>query len=116
MYDKIGGKIKGLAKAMFIVVTIPAVIVGIAILAIYEELMLYGLLILILGPIIAWVSSFALYGFGELIEKVCEIATNTRTSQNVSNVDKNIERIENCKKITSNFKTDGIMNIPKRNK
>ncbi|MBP5245183.1 MAG: hypothetical protein J6036_01835, partial [Clostridia bacterium] len=30
------------------------------------------------GPILAWVSPFLLYGFGELIETNCEIERNTR--------------------------------------
>jgi hypothetical protein len=30
-----------------------------------------------LGSLISWISSLALYGFGELIEKTAEIARNT---------------------------------------
>ena len=82
MYDNIGGKIKGLAKAVFIVEATAALITGIALVAIDEDLILFGLLTLILGPAVAWVSSWLLYGFGELIDRVCEIAQNTRTSQN----------------------------------
>ena len=74
MYDNIGGKIKGLAKAFFIVEAIAAVIAGIALMAIDEDLILFGALALILGPVVAWVSSWLLYGFGELIEKATQTA------------------------------------------
>ena len=78
MYDNIGGKIKGLAKATFIVEAIAAVIAGIALLASeVDDLILPGILSIIVGPLIAWASSWCLYGFGELIDKACEIARNT---------------------------------------
>ena len=77
-YDNIGGKIKGLAKACFTVETIAAIITGIGFMVADSDLVLVGLLVMVFGPIVAWVSSWLLYGFGELIEKACEIADNTR--------------------------------------
>ena len=74
MYDNIGGKIKGLAKATFIVEAIAAIIVGIVLL-VEEEW--WCTLILFCGPIVAWVSSWLLYGFGEIIDKLCDIEHNT---------------------------------------
>ena len=74
MYDRIGGKIKGLAKALFIVTAIAEVITGFAIIANDEDMILLGFLVIVVGPIIAWISSWLLYGFGELIDKVSEIA------------------------------------------
>ena len=70
MYDNIGGKIKGLAKTMFIVEAIGAVIMGIALLTTDDDFILAGLLTLFCGPIIAWVSSWILYAFGELVEDI----------------------------------------------
>ena len=70
MYDNIGGKIKGLAKTMFIVEAIGAVITGIVLLATDDDFILVGLLTLFCGPIVAWVSSWILYAFGELVEDV----------------------------------------------
>jgi hypothetical protein len=67
MYDNIGGKIKGLAKASFIVAAIAEVITGIALMA-TDDLIGYGLLVMFVGPIAAWVSSWLLYGFGQLVE------------------------------------------------
>ena len=72
MYDNIGGKIKGLAKTMFIVEAIGAVITGIVLLATDDVLIFAGLLTLFCGPIIAWVSSWVLYAFGELVEKTSD--------------------------------------------
>ena len=43
-----------------------------------DDLMIYGVITIIVGPLAAWVSSWLLYGFGELIEKTTEIAENTR--------------------------------------
>ncbi len=77
MYDNIGSKIKGLAKAIFIVEAIAIVIAGIVIMFADEDLIPIGFLMLILGPIVAWVFSCLLYGFGELIDKACDIARNT---------------------------------------
>lgn len=53
MYDNIGGKIKGLAKTMFIVEAIGAVITGIVLCA-TDDLIFAGLLTLFCGPIVAW--------------------------------------------------------------
>ena len=72
MYDNIGGKIKLLAKASFIVAGIASVIAGIAFID------RYGLMILILGPIVSWISSLSLYGFGEIIDILGDIRANTR--------------------------------------
>ena len=85
MYDNIGEKIKGLAKWTFIVEAIVAVITGIAMMMVGEgeELSFYGLLVMLLGPIAAWVSSWLLYGFGEIITKLCDIERNTRGAVNV---------------------------------
>lgn len=74
MHDNIGGKIKVLAKGLFIAVTIATVTTGIALMAISKKYLSYGLLVMILGPIIAWISSLMLYGFGQLIENSDTIA------------------------------------------
>lgn len=77
MYENIASKIKGLATGTFLVETILSVIAAVAIMATDEDMILFGLLVLIIGPLVAWLSTLVLYGFGELIEKVCEIARNT---------------------------------------
>ncbi len=105
MYDNIGGKIKGLAKVGFIVEAIAAVITGIALMALDGDMILIGLLVMLLGPIVAWVSSWLLYGFGELIDNVCRIAANTRTLKNEStsfNTANNaVNKMESSKEIST---------------
>ena len=103
MYDNIGGKIKGLAKASFIVAAIAEVITGIALMAADEDLILYGLLVLVVGPIVAWVSSWLLYGFGELIDKASDIERNTRGGKRKSEAQSKVdsERISKIEKLRS---------------
>ena len=76
MYENIGKKIKVLAQAIFILESIAAVITGIVLWIDIEEgwcaIVLFG------GPVVALLSSWLLYGFGELIDKVCDIERNTR--------------------------------------
>lgn len=68
LYENIGGKIKNWAKWMFIFEAIGAVIAGLVLLFTDEDLILYGLLTAICGPIVAYVSSWILYAFGQLVE------------------------------------------------
>ena len=93
-YENIGDKIKGLAQMAFVVEAIAAVITGIALMASDEDLILYGLLVLIAGPIIAWVSSWLLYGFGQLIENSDIIAEeyNRKNEKHEKVVEKNNEK------------------------
>lgn len=100
MYDNIGGKIKGLAKAVFIVEAIAAVITGFLLMT---SVIPIGLLVMVVGPLVAWVSSWLLYGFGELIDKTCDIARNThggeRKSEAQSKVD--YERVSKIERLRS---------------
>jgi cytochrome b subunit of formate dehydrogenase len=70
LYENIGGKIKNWAKWIFIIEAIGAIITGFVLLFTDEYLILYGLLTLVCGPIVAWVGSWILYAFGELVEDV----------------------------------------------
>ena len=67
-YDNIGEKIKGWAKWIFAIEAIAAVISGFVLMAQDEDMILIGLLVAVFGPIVAWVSSWLLYGYGQLIE------------------------------------------------
>jgi hypothetical protein len=68
LYDNIGSKIKGFAKLIFIVCSIATIIVGFTLILL--EVYSAGIILLILGPIVTWVSSWILYAFGELVEDV----------------------------------------------
>ena len=107
MYDNIGGKIKGLAKASFIVAAIAEVLTGIVLMATDEDMILYGLLVMVVGPIIAWVSSWFLYGFGELIDKACDIERNTRGGERKSEAQAKIDS-ERINKI-ENLRSQGLI-------
>ena len=79
MFDNIGGKIKGLAKLIFWIISIACIILG-CITIIYgfknpgdnsQNIMpsiLRGSGIAIGGVIMAWLQNFLLYGFGELVD------------------------------------------------
>ena len=99
MYDNIGKKIKGLATVIFILEALAALISGIAFMAIDDYMIWLGVLIIIIGPVFAWISSWLLYGFGELIDKTADIARNTggsgmksKTQANIDNA--RLEKIE----------------------
>ncbi|MBE6681577.1 MAG: hypothetical protein E7600_04735 [Ruminococcaceae bacterium] len=75
MYSDIGLKVKGLAKAIFVIETILAIIVGLSLCFID---ILIGLLVIICVSVFAWVSTWILYAFGELVHKTSENENNTR--------------------------------------
>ena len=72
-YDNIGEKIKSWAKWIAIVEAVLSVIGGILVMVNEIDIIgadssvFMGPLLMISGPMIAWVSSWLLYGFGELI-------------------------------------------------
>lgn len=97
MYNNIGNKIKTLAKVLFFIGAIASIIAGIVLLAV--DMILLGLLLLLLVPILLWISSWTLYGFGELICTARDIERNTRGQVTISEteskvVDKRIGQIE----------------------
>ena len=72
MFKNIGKKLKVLAHVLFWVELIGAAVGG---LVMIEDLV--ALPVIAGGILVAWVSSMFIYGFGELIDKTCEIAANT---------------------------------------
>lgn len=78
MYDNIGGKIKGLAATVATIASIGAVIMGIITMVPGGRMIVIGLLIMIIGMLIAWISSWLLYGFGQIIDTLDRIEKNTR--------------------------------------
>lgn len=78
MYNNIGKKIKGFAKVIAIILAIIYAIIGIALIVSNKEgAYIGGLLIILIGPFIAWISSWFLYGYGELIDNTSAIRENT---------------------------------------
>ena len=90
MYDNIGRKIMGLAKFLCIVGIILSIISGLSMIYIGAEsytaeyLIYVGVVEIILGPIVAWISSFVLYGFGDLVDRVrnIEASAHVKVSSN----------------------------------
>ena len=100
MFDNIGGKIKGLAMVLFWIEAIAAVIVG---LVLVEDTDSLSLLYAIAGVLVAWISAWFLYGFGEIIDKLCDIERNTRGGERKSEAQSKIdsERISKIEKLRS---------------
>lgn len=77
MYDNIGSKIKKLAVILAIAGAVAFFVIGAVCLTL--ELIGAALVTMFIGPLLAWVSSFVLYGFGELIDKVSNIEKHLST-------------------------------------
>lgn len=71
MFDNIGGKIKGLAAVCCWIMMGMFVLVGL--LSMGQNGFFGGLILIVSGLLISWVSSFVLYGFGELVECASDI-------------------------------------------
>ena len=104
MYDKIGKKIKTLTKVVSFILVLLSVISGIILLCVGiieedAEYLILGLACLIVMPFLIWFSSFTMYGFGELIDKVCDIERNTCGNNPIFEVEQKevIENKENDK-------------------
>ena len=91
MYDNIGQKIKGLSNAIFTILAALGAGCCLLVMVTSEGIMvLIGLLMFIIIPVLAWVSSWLLYGFGELIEAQCvatEILLEIRDSINEKSIE-----------------------------
>ena len=79
MYDNIGRKIKDLAKTICLLEAFAAIIAGMIVIGTFADakdgtgMIGIGILIMLVGSLLAWISSWLLYGFGELIEKTSNI-------------------------------------------
>ncbi|HBJ18741.1 MAG TPA: hypothetical protein DDY70_03210 [Clostridiales bacterium] len=92
MYCNIGKKIKGLAVFFCVIGIIAQIILGIVCILVGNGLLSAlansypalrqitsgtvtagGIVVMVIGSIITWISTWLLYGYGELIDKVCDI-------------------------------------------
>lgn len=103
MYDNIGGKLKGLAKIAFIIESIAGFFWGIALSVEDDDMIPLGIALVILVPVVAYAMSLVLYGFGELIDKTCDIERNTRGRARKSETQDKVdsERIRKIEKLRS---------------
>ena len=84
MFKNIGGKIKGLAKFFCWLGIVVSVIIGVTMIVgaimggpkpsygrfttTNSAMIVAGVLVIVFGSLLSWVGSFALYGFGELVD------------------------------------------------
>ncbi len=76
MFENIGEKIKIVATIATVIGIIFSIISGLAL--IIEEEIFPGLATMIVGSLVAWIGSFILYGFGEIIEQLTEANANSK--------------------------------------
>lgn len=107
MYENIGKKIKSLASILtwigiiaYVIAALILIIVGISE---DEVLLIFGIVTLIVGPFVTWISNFFVYGFGELIDKVTDIERNMRGGQvkSVAQSKVDTERINRIERLRS---------------
>lgn len=88
MFENIGEKIKSLASIICWFGIVASIAVALFLFASAPEdgvIVIFSMVILILGPLISWLSTCILYGYGELISKSCEITMILhKTSENVN--------------------------------
>ena len=106
-YNNIGNKIKSLAKGIFAAEAAGSIVTVIFLYVDWEYWEWWYFLILIGGPLAGWISSLLLYGFGEIIDKLCVIAENTRNLTTSAGKQKKTdsERIERLK----NLRAQGLI-------
>lgn len=78
LYDNIGGKIKIAAIVAFMLEALCTVMGGITLAASDEDMIFPGLCLIVVGPLIAYFSSWVLFAFGELVDKTVANEKNTR--------------------------------------
>lgn len=118
MFENVGSKIKGLASFFCWGGIIASVVGGIWTIALLDEdFILLGLLIIALGSLLSWVSSFVLYGFGELVSNSAIIAGKTTATESEQGESAFVPQEKN-KKIASlnSLKARGLITDEEYNK
>ena len=102
MYENIGKKLKTFAKFSCIIMSVLAVIGGIVLACMDDSTLVIGLVTALVSPFVFWISSWVLYAFGELVEKVVLIEINTRgASASKKAVKVNDEKIKKANALLS---------------
>lgn len=74
MFNNIGGKIKALASLFTWIGIIISLVIGLLFIFADSNGVVIGILIIVIGSLLSWISSWLLYGFGDLIENSSIIA------------------------------------------
>lgn len=82
MFENIGKKIKSLTKFVCWVGIIASIVAAIGMMCSGDDvLIIIGVILLFVGPIMAWIGSFVMYGFGELVDRTTSIETYLRSDE-----------------------------------
>ena len=73
MYTDIGMKIKNLTKTIFIIQAVVYFILGIVLAFMLGEFSILGILTGGILILFSWISTWLLYGFGEIVDRICKI-------------------------------------------
>ena len=76
MYDNIGSKLKILAVVIGIIQAVGSFVIGVVILADEGGV---GLLVVLLGPLFAWITTWALYALGQIADDVRAVKNQNAT-------------------------------------
>ena len=100
MFENIGGKIKTSAKVLCTLNIISSIAFSIAMFVladsywrISEYFITVGVSTLILGPITAVISSYLIYGFGELVENSAKASSQKDVGHSVNTVDNDLPEL-----------------------
>ena len=76
MFENIGGKIKFVAQFFTWIGIMVSTIIGIGVITKSSSLggVFLGLVIIVLGGFVSWLSALCLYGFGQLVENTDRLA------------------------------------------
>ena len=107
-FDNIGEKLKTLAKVLCWCGIGVSVIVGFAM---FDYSAFGGFLIIVLGSLVSWVSSFFTYGFGELIAKTTETAENTRDLSRILEKNEKTEKVVVEREPKENAKESSVIDL-----
>lgn len=101
MFNEIGKRIKAVAKIVCALGVCVMCFIGIIMIVVGgnmrygggEGLETSGIIILLAGWIVPWIGSLFLYGFGELIDKTCEIAQSVKPKEQQENINEALEKL-----------------------
>ncbi len=75
IYDNIGSKMKSIGKALFIAISGIFILMGLIMMFLSP---VAGIVMILLGPVLAWLSSLTICAFGELVETNSQIKEFTK--------------------------------------
>ncbi len=107
MFDQIGQRIKTLAVVITVIGMIISVIMGCDYIF-NKSRRVYGLIVIVGGIIASYIGSFILYGFGEIIDKLCDISKSLN-EQKILAVAKEAENINDGDKQKIKDLTNGVI-------